>query len=120
MTIARFRRRFGLPLDRDISYAVKVLSEAGIETYESCEGGDGHAFTEPTIRFYGDKSEGYRAAAIALQLSLPLFELRRFWTVIGLELSGPNWEMTFHPKTRLIELQRDAESREAGWNGRQS
>src|SRR5438309_4697877 len=90
-----FRTGFSLPIDRGIAHAVKVLSDAGIETYESCEGGDGHAFPEPTVRFYGDKAEGYRAASIALQLGLPVTALRRFWSVIDGELTGPHWEMTF-------------------------
>src|SRR5436309_827030 len=89
-----FRNSFGLPLDRDISYAVKILHDAGIETYESCDGSEGHAFPEPTIRFYGDSAEGYRAVGIALQLGLPVFTLRRFWCVISGELTGPRWEMT--------------------------
>jgi hypothetical protein len=36
------------PLDRWISYAVKVLRDNAIETYESCQGGPGHSFAEPT------------------------------------------------------------------------
>jgi len=90
-----FRNGFSLPIDRGIAYAVMLLSAAGIETYESCDGSEGHAFTEPTIRFYGGKAEGYRAAGIALQLGLPVAALRRFWSVIEGELTGPHWEMTF-------------------------
>jgi len=90
-----FRNGFSLPIDRGIAHAVKQLSDAGIETYESCEGGAGHAFTEPTIRFCGGKGEGYRAAGIALQLGLPVVELRRFWSVIDGEITVPHWEMTF-------------------------
>jgi hypothetical protein len=90
-----FRNGFSLPIDRGIAYAVKQLSDAGIETYESCEGGEGHAFTEPTIRFYGGKAEGYRAVGVALQLGLPVVELRRFWSVIEGEMTGPHWEMIF-------------------------
>ncbi len=36
----------GLPVDCWIGYAVKVLRDAGIETYESCQGGRGHCFPE--------------------------------------------------------------------------
>jgi hypothetical protein len=93
--VETFRSGFSLPIDRGIASAVKLLSDAGIETYESCEGGEGHAFTEPTIRFYGGKAEGYRAAGIALQLGLPVTALRRFWSVIDGELTGPHWELTF-------------------------
>ena len=104
-----FRRQFEMPLDREISYAVKVLYEAGIETSESCEGGDGHSFPEPTVQFFGDGAEGYRAVTIALQFGLPVSDLRRVWSVIGSELTGPHWEMTFSPRSRLVEVQRQAE-----------
>ncbi len=40
---------FDPPLDPGISEFVAVLQSKGVETYESCQGGDGHAFFEPTI-----------------------------------------------------------------------
>jgi hypothetical protein len=98
-----------LPLDRWISYAVKVLRDAGIETYESCQGGLGHAFPEPTVRFHGPAGEGFRAVSVAINFGLPVHALRRFWSVDGNELVGPHWEMTFYPLRRLKAVQRDAE-----------
>lgn len=68
-----------------------------METFESCEGGIGHAFPEPTVRFHGDHSEGYRAVAAAMQAGLPVAELRRVWPVLDGELTGPSWELTFVP-----------------------
>jgi hypothetical protein len=50
-------------LDRGIRTAVRTLFENGIETFESCEGGMGHAFYEPTVRFHGGPGEGFRAFA---------------------------------------------------------
>jgi hypothetical protein len=97
------------PLDPGISYAVKVLRDGGVETFESCEGGPGHAFLEPTIRFAGGKGAGFHALARALACGLPVFELRRYWQVIDGEPHGPHWEMTFLP-ARLTELQRQAEA----------
>jgi hypothetical protein len=35
-------------LDPGIRKAVELLQRHDVETYESCEGGPGHAFTEPT------------------------------------------------------------------------
>lgn len=96
------------PLDRWISYAVKVLRDGGVETYESCQGGAGHAFHEPTIRFHGTRADGLRAAALALAHGLPARDLRRFWTLSGDEPIGPEWEMTFW-KQKLVRLQREAE-----------
>lgn len=83
------------PLDPGIAPLVAVLAEAGVETFESCQGGDGHAFMEPTVRFHGDDSEGFRAMAIALQRRLPVLELRRAWRVERTGPVGPWWELTF-------------------------
>ena len=83
------------PLDPGIKQAVIALNEAGIETFESCQGGDGHSFPEPTIRFHGDASEGLRATAAAIQVGLPVVALRRVWNMIDGELTGPDWELTF-------------------------
>ena len=86
-------------LDKGIREAVLALHAAGIETFESCEGGDGHAFLEPTIRFHGHKSEGFRALAAALEAGLQVSELRRVWPVLDGEPTGPCWELTLTPST---------------------
>ena len=46
-------------LDKGIKKYVEILRSEGIETYESCEGGAGHAYFEPTICFYGQIGEGF-------------------------------------------------------------
>lgn len=82
-------------LDAGIRNYVRVLHENGIETFESCEGGTGHAFYEPTVRFFGEKSEGFKALAVALQHGLRVSELRRYYNILDNEPVGPYWEMTF-------------------------
>ena len=82
-------------LDEKIAPYVQLLRKHGVETYESCQGGEGHHFLEPTIQFHGMQCEGYRAVSIALMHGLPVKTLRRFWRVIEKELEGPTWEMTF-------------------------
>lgn len=84
------------PIDAGIAREVRVLWEHGIETFESCEGGPGHSFLEPTVRFHGGHSEGFRALAIALQHGLRAAELRRYWSIQDGEPCGPYWELTFH------------------------
>jgi hypothetical protein len=86
---------FDPPLDQGIVEAVKVLREAGIETFESCEGGPGHSFYEPTIRFHGERVEGFRALALALEAGLDVYTLRRVWRMEDGEPTGPWWELTF-------------------------
>jgi hypothetical protein len=47
------QREFEPPLDTAIERAVRILREGGIETFESCQGGKGHSYAEPAIRFHG-------------------------------------------------------------------
>jgi hypothetical protein len=88
-------KEFEPPLDAGIRDAVGALRAGGVETFESCEGGPGHAFPEPTIRFHGDETEGYRAFTVAIRGGLKVLSLRRAWQVAGSDLVGPHWEMTF-------------------------
>jgi len=87
--------QFDPPLDADIAEAVVVLRSYDVETFESCQGGSGHAYLEPTVRFHGDTSEGLRALAAAMKEGLPVAELRRVWPVLDNEPTGPWWEITF-------------------------
>jgi len=87
-------------LDEGIRLAVQILREAQIETFESCEGGVGHSYSEPTVRFYGKPGEGFRAYGVAIDRGLPVGELRRTWPVEDGELAGPCWELTFRSRAR--------------------
>ena len=82
-------------LDSGIAPIVELLREAGVETFESCEGGVGHAFPEPTVRFFGHREEGFRALAVALRAGFRVSALRRYWALVDEEPTGPHWEMTF-------------------------
>ena len=84
-----------MPLDRGIARYVNVLREEGVETFESCQGGTGHCFPEPTVRFFGAQSEGYKAVAIAMSHGLPVSSIRRYYDVVDGVLDGPRWEMVF-------------------------
>lgn len=85
-------------LDPGIRHAVLILRAGSVETYESCEGGAGHAFPEPTVRFHGPPSEGLRALAWATQHALPVADLRRVWHWQHGEVVGPTWELSFFRK----------------------
>jgi hypothetical protein len=109
---ARLRSESSPPwdeIDAGILPIVRVLYEEGVETFESCEGGDGHAYFEPTVKFHGGISEGYRALAVALQYDLNPTRLRRTYYILDKEPVGPDWEMTFHiPKVPDQPITRDA------------
>jgi hypothetical protein len=98
-----------LPLDPWIGFAVKVLRDAGIETIESCQGGPGHCYAEPTVRFGGTSTAGFRAFNTAMEHGLPVRSLQRSWTVEDGELTGPHWYIVFHPLWKLKKRQLEAE-----------
>ncbi len=86
-------------LDPGIERAVRLLQEHGVETYESCEGGPGHSYPEPTIGFHGGPAAGWRALEVCLTFALPISELRRVWTILDHhEPTGPHWEVVFRRK----------------------
>lgn len=89
-----------MPMDAGIAPYVHTLRAAGIETYESCEGGEGHVFAEPTIRFHGGRGAGFKALAVAIERGLPVYGLRRVWIVDDAELTGPIWEIVFSKKAQ--------------------
>lgn len=83
-------------LDPGIALIVNRLREYGVETYESCEGGEGHCFPEPTVRFACGDGGQWQALGVARMLDMPVTELRQVWTISrdGVP-TGPNWEMVF-------------------------
>lgn len=87
------------PIDIGIVRAVKVLLDAGFETYESCEGSEGHSMSAPTVRFHGQTDTGWSALATCITFDLPVLALRRCWDVTpNGEPFGPTWEIVFRHK----------------------
>lgn len=81
-------------LDVGIREAVEVLRAAGVETFESCQGGQGHAFPSPTVRFGGNLAAGWKALAVCLDHGWNVRSLRRYWAVTPQgEPTGPEWEI---------------------------
>lgn len=84
-----------LPLDPGIRRAVLILRKNGIETFESCEGGEGHARSEPVIKFNGSAWVGYKAFAVAMEHGLPVARIQFVWHEVDKQLQGPWWEIVF-------------------------
>jgi hypothetical protein len=86
-------------IDPGIRQAVQRLQEHDIETCESCEGGSGHSYPEPTVVFYGTPEAGWRAVSVCLAYGLPVLHLRRVWDILEThEPTGPHWEITFRKR----------------------
>jgi hypothetical protein len=96
-------------LDPAIAPIVRLLILAGVETFESCQGGPGHTYPEPAVRFHGQRDEGFRAFAVAMQHGLPVLYLRRIWPIVDGEPTGPWWELVFAP-TKLQAVDQSSRS----------
>jgi hypothetical protein len=82
-------------VDKLIALDVRILRDSCVETIQSCQGGDGHTYPEPTIEFAGGRAEGFRALAVALAHGRPIHELRRVWSIQDGEPVGPHWALVY-------------------------
>jgi hypothetical protein len=98
--MTRTAEDYDSPLDPGIAAAVIALNDANVETFESCEGGPGHAYPEPTVRFHGNQAEGLRALSVAMNAGLRVSALRRTWPIIDGGTTGPWWELTFYASSQ--------------------
>jgi hypothetical protein len=95
-------------IDPGIRQIVRILTENGVETVQSCAAsgpfgkdsgkmrGAPHAYTEPTVEFRGGPAAGFHALEVAVTHGLPVAELRRVWSMQDGEPVGPHWAMTFY------------------------
>lgn len=99
-------------LDSQIKWQVQLLQDNDIETFESCQGGTGHVFHYPTIRFHGGAGEGPRAFGILTSHGFQCAAVGRYWDVLGDVMHGPYWEIILaeskNPSPTLDALDRDA------------
>lgn len=100
-------------LDDGIRHYVELLQSKGVETCQSCQGGPGHTYLEPTVDFRGGRGEGLRALGVALTHGLPVSELRRVWSIEDGEPTGPIWSMVFSKRSDTHDA--DVEAHAARW-----
>jgi hypothetical protein len=91
-----------LPLDPGIREAVLLLRAAGIETFESCEGGAGHASPDPIVKFHGNAWSGYHAFSVAMTHGLPVLRLCRVHDCEDGQLTAPYWMLVFRSEIRRL------------------
>lgn len=94
------KREFGL--DAGIQGAVVLLCKAGVETVQSCEGGEGHSYPEPTVDFMGGKGAGLYALSVCVEHNLPVKELCKVWIVDDDRMiTEILWRIVFYEKVYL-------------------
>ena len=84
-------------LDTGIRFAVRVLHAHGFDTCQSCQGGKGHSYDEPTVEMVaqGDDAEGFGALAALRAYGLPVCAVAIVWPVQNGLPYEKNWRITF-------------------------
>ena len=84
-------------LDEGIEGWVNLLRYHGIETCQSCIGGAGHAYPEPTIEFLGNPHIGWWVVAVATMAKemdgLRPYRLDRSWHLEDGDPVDPVWRL---------------------------
>jgi hypothetical protein len=97
-------------IDPLILPVVQILNEHGFKTFESCQGGKGHCYPEPTVRFEGSEFDLIRAYEVCNLYKLQVYEAKRVYrkTPIYINEETPNisnigevWESPFNELTFL-------------------
>lgn len=84
-------------LDAGIRFAVRVLHAAGFETCQSCQGGKGHPYYEPTVEMVAtsDDARGFGALDALRGYGLPVSQIAITWPVHNGYPYEKNWTITF-------------------------
>lgn len=68
---------FSAFIDPLILPVVEILNAHGFKTFESCQGGEGHCYGEPTVRFEGGEPDLIKAFEICLAYGLVALDAKR-------------------------------------------
>ena len=84
-------------LDAGVRFAVKVLHAKGFETCQSCQGGDGHSYDQPTVDLNAaaDDAWGFAAMATLQDYGLQVRELSLLWNIRNGLPYEKLWRITF-------------------------
>ena len=61
---------------------------------KAAKGGVGHAYPEPTVRFYGEREAGWKALSVAQAVSLRVPEFTEAWRIVDGEPTGTQQALT--------------------------
>ncbi len=84
-------------IDKGIRFAVRVLNAKGIDTQQSCQGGKGHAYNQPSVDIPAtdDDAKGFAALSALRDYGLPVQEVSIIWPVSGSLPTEKFWRVTF-------------------------
>jgi len=81
--------------DLFLTAVIKRLQKKGVEIIDFLPGRTGPLLEYPALIFNGESYYGEEVARIAIEMELPVHDLRRVWDADLDGLSGPRWEISF-------------------------
>lgn len=81
-------------IDPEIAAALHALADYEIDTFSSCQGGDGHGGGMPEILFGGDENAGLYAVWLLEAAGFRVWELSRHWDLDHGLPRRPFWRVT--------------------------
>ena len=81
-------------IDPEIAAAVHALADYEIDTFSSCQAGEGHPCTMPEILFHGDEAAGLYAVWLLEAQGFRVWELSRHWDLDHGLPRQPFWRVT--------------------------
>ena len=113
-------------IDPLILPVVEILNTHGFETFDSCQGGEGHPFADGYIRFYGDEHDLLRAWEVCTTYGIRPRETHRVFQRMGIFVNdntpniakiGETWNRPFNELifstsslSHLLEMIRESET----------
>jgi hypothetical protein len=82
------------PMDPGIICAVRIFQEHGIETCQSCQGGEGHSYEWPTVDIY---RAPWKALDIANDFALPVTRISEQFGIADGRPVEHFWRIEFSP-----------------------
>lgn len=84
-------------LDAGIRFPVRILHAAGFDTCQSCQGGVGHSYPDPTIDLVarGDDANGFGALDALRDYGLPVSTVAIVWNIQNGLPFEKLWRITF-------------------------
>ena len=82
------------PMDPGIICAVRIFQEHGIETCQSCQGGEGHSYEWPTVDIHGAP---WKALDIANNFALPVIAISEHFGIYDGRPTEHFWRIEFSP-----------------------
>lgn len=90
---------------------VRIFREHGVETCQSCQGGEGHSYRYPSVDILNGP---WKALDVANDYGIPVIRIGHLWSIRNGEPEETIWRIEFSPSglTRLREQWYDQEDRD--------